>query len=147
MRKVNLIDLNKNIIENVYIKNIYNFSILHNLEFINLELFYDDLGDFKGIIIDDKNKEIIFELLNHEDIINTFPVTLKQYRAIEDNIEVKISKVAFSKGTGNSSKNSYSTSLYIPIKWLHELGINKENNKFSMEFNGEEIVIKSINQR
>lgn len=144
MKKVNLIDLNKNIIENVYVKKLYNFSTLYNLEFINLELFYDDLGNFRGIVIDDKNKEIVFELLNHKDVVDTFPVTLKEYRAIEDNIEVKVSKVSFSRGTGNSSKNSYSTSLYIPISWLYELGINRDNNQVVLEFNGKEIVIKSI---
>ena len=142
MKKVNLIDLNKNTIENVYIKKSYSLSVLYNLEFINLELYYNDFGN-----LNNKNNEIILGLLNNKEIIKTIPTTLKEYRKLEDSKEIKVSKVAFSKGTGNSSKNSYSASLYIPASWLGELGINKENNKVVMEFSGEEIVIKSINQR
>ena len=146
MRKVNLIDLNKNIIENDYIKKSYNLSVLHNLEFINLELVYNDARNLKGIICY-KNKDTIFELLNCKDIVSTIPTTLQQYRELEEGKEVKVSKIAYSKGKGNSSQNSYSTSLYIPINWLNELGISKESNKVVMEFNGKEIIIRSINQR
>ena len=143
MRKVNLIDLNKNIIENVYIKKSYNLSVLHNLEFINLELVYNDARNLKGIICY-KNKDTIFELLNCKDIVSTIPTTLQQYRELEEGKEVKVSKIAFSKGTGNSSQNSYSTSLYIPAQWLYELEISKDDNKILMEFNGEKIVITKI---
>lgn len=147
MKKVNLISLDRNIIENVYVKKSYSLSVLYNLEFVSLELVYNDFGNLKGIIINNKNDEIVLGLLNNKEIVKTIPTTLKEYRKLEDSKEIKVSKVAFSRGTGNSSKNSYSTSLYIPASWLSELGINKENNKVVMEFNGKEIIIRSINQR
>lgn len=147
MKKVNLISLDRNIIENVYVKKSYSLSVLYNLEFVSLELVYNDFGNLEGVIINNKNDEIVLGLLNNKEIVKTIPTTLKEYRKLEDSKEIKVSKIAFSKGTGNSSKNSYSTSLYIPASWLSELGINKENNKVVMEFSGEEIVIKSINQR
>ena len=147
MKKVNLISLDRNIIENVYVKKSYSLSVLYNLEFVSLELVYNDFGNLKGIIINNKNDEIVLGLLNNKEIVKTIPTTLKEYRKLEDSKEIKVSKIAFSRGTGNSSKNSYSTSLYIPASWLSELGINKENNKVVMEFNGNEIIIRSINQR
>lgn len=147
MKKVNLISLDRNIIENVYVKKSYSLSVLYNLEFVSLELVYNDFGNLGGVIINNKNSEIVFGLLDNKEVVKTIPTTLKEYRKLEDSKEIKVSKIAFSKGTGNSSKNSYSASIYIPASWLSELGINKENNKVVMEFSGEEIVIKSINQR
>ena len=69
-----------------------------------------------------------------------------EYRKNLSYIDRKVSKVAFSRGTGNSSKNSYSTSLYIPAQWLHELKLDKNNNKVLMEFDGEKIIISKIKE-
>lgn len=143
MKKVNLIDLNKDIINDVYVNYLYDFSIEVEGIFINTKVYYDNLGNFQGFVIED-NEEILIELLSRADIKDEIPITLFEYRKNPVYMDRKVSKVAFSKGTGNSSSNSYSTSLYIPAQWLHELKIDKDDNKVLMEFDGEKIVITKI---
>lgn len=145
MKKVNLIDLNKNIINDVYVNYLYDFSIESEGVFINTKIYYDSGGILKGFVIED-NQELLIKLLNADDIKNKIPVTLLEYRKNLGYVDRKVSKVAFSRGTGNSSQNSYSTSLYIPAQWLHELEVNKSNNKILMEFDGEKIIISKIKE-
>ena len=142
MKKVNLIDLEKNIIKDVYVNYLYDFSIEIEGVFISTKIYYDNLGNFKGFFIDN-NEEILIKLYI-DDIKNKIPLTLSEYRKNPNYIDRKVSKVAFSKATGNSSKNSYSASLYIPARWLHELDIRKDNNKILMEFDGEKIIITKV---
>ena len=141
MKKVDLIDLNKNITKDVYVNYLYDFSVELEDVLVNTKIHYDGIGNFKGFAIEN-NRETLTELLSKDDVKNKIPETLSEYRRNFN--DIKVSKVAFSKGTGNSSRNSYSTSLYIPATWLNELGINKDDNKVVMKFNGESIIITKI---
>lgn len=43
-----------------------------------------------------------------------------------------------------SGSGSISTSIRLPITWIKELGIDAENRKVEVEFNGKEIIIKKV---
>ena len=82
MKKVNLISLDRNIIENVYVKKSYSLSVLYNLEFVSLELVYNDFGNLKGIIINNKNDEIVLGLLNNKEIVKNYSNNIERIQKI-----------------------------------------------------------------
>lgn len=43
-----------------------------------------------------------------------------------------------------SGSGSYTPRLSLPINWVRELGITKEDNKVSLEFEGDKIIIKKL---
>lgn len=128
--------LDKSIEMNYLAKDIFKLDIDETL--LSLDLIYLPCGDILGIVINDNNKSDVENIIDNH--INSIPGTLREYRYICT--DIKTAKVVWAKGTGNSSKNSYSTSLYIPIGWLRELGLSEDYRDVVMEFDGEEIIIK-----
>lgn len=51
-------------------------------------------------------------------------------------------KVSFNK----SGSGSISSSVRLPISWLKEMGISKEDREVEVIFNNEEIIIKKLDK-
>lgn len=138
MKKVNVMKLDKSIEMNYLAKNIFKLDVFKGEVLFSLDLIYLSSGYILGIVIDDNNKNYVENII--DNYIGSIPKTLREYRYICT--DTRTAKVVWSQGTGNSSKNSYSTSLYIPITWLRELGLSENYRDVIMEFDGEEIIIK-----
>ena len=57
-------------------------------------------------------------------------------------IETRLLNVIFSKPGGTASKNSYSTRISIPIKFLNDMGISEEERDVIASFDGKKIIIQ-----
>ena len=130
--------LDKNIEIDYLAKNIVKFDMINDGVFYELELVYSPEGDTVGVVIGEFNM-IDMEILM-DRCAGSIPKTIKEHREMQP--DRKLSRVVWSKGTGNSSKNSYSTSLYLPISWLREMDLSPDSKDVILEFNGGEITIK-----
>lgn len=58
-------------------------------------------------------------------------------------MEQRILRVMFNKAGGNASKNSLSSRISIPKKWLNIMGVTKECREVLMSFDGNKIIIEN----
>lgn len=46
-----------------------------------------------------------------------------------------------------SGSGSLTTRATLPIKWIKEMGLNEEERNLVLEFDGEKIIIKKVNNK
>ena len=59
-------------------------------------------------------------------------------------MDKRIVQVLINKAGGTAGKTSVTHRVSLPNAWMNELGINKEDRKVKMTFDGKKIVIEKL---
>lgn len=59
----------------------------------------------------------------------------------------KNAKVIFNKSGGTAGSGGITNRVTIPTTWIREMGITEENREVTLEFNGNEIIIRKDHEK